>query len=607
MPTPAEQAQFALDRILTGPLVQDALLLPSDMHQHTLRMAQQDLAALPVETLRLLSDPRVIERVTGPKTINLDPWDGLLDVLLALPDVPTSLVLAWTRPALDRHVPVLLQKSIGVLRVTRDAAAGPLLLQILERVVNEPDMSRAAWNGLAALPPPWPDRALAWIQRRGVPDVWVEVAPALEAHLETGVPAPATENLIAWWALVTEAGGPRGPVGMQRLRTLPWSGIGPYFDPSRPPPLPGAPAGTPGMGPESERAGFGMGWLACAPEDSCVRTPNELVVVGADPAAQARCALARRGFPAFRAGVEADLRSPVPFLEAKAKHCLMTAPTAEGPQAQRAYWERHFADYARMARGEIPPPTLGEMAEIGARLPSADTPEGRAILERVLRTDRPLVTWQSLLERAFDGLRGTGLELEFVRSRLADADPQEIGLGLHFAQYSRDPALLPDLEKAMARAPAGLQPGFRRALVWLYTVPNVDPTALAGFAHRFAGWVDEAEDVQAGALATGLLDLGDAGVRAFVERLGGPRQRVFLGALQTYGGLLPTELAEALADRLEPDLPPDLRHAILVVLWRGAPAASAPAIAAAKGRLEPSDRPAVDVVLEVVLHRAVVR
>lgn len=609
MPTPEQQARFALERILTGPVVQEALVLPTDFHQQSLRMAQRDLAALPSETTRLLSDPALIERVTGPRAINLDPWDGLLDVLLALDDRPTSLVLAWTEPALQRRVPALLLKSVIALAALDDPAAGPTLMAILERSIDESEISRAAWNALARLPAPWPGRALERVHARGLPDLWIEVVAALEARLARGRPAAYEENLLAWWGLVADPGGPRGPTGMPRLKTLPWSGIGPLFDRAAPPPLPGARPGAAGIGPRTARASYGLGWLAAAPPDAGQRTVNELAVVGIDPAAEARCALARRGLPTYVASVQADRGSPVPLLKAKAEHCLMDVQSAPGAEALRAFWERHFADVPRVAAGEILPPTLGEMGETAARLPLGGTPEERAVLERVLRTDRPLATWQLLLERAYDRLAslGLGAEVDLTRSLIEHPDPAEFGVGLHLAQRARNPAYLPALEQRLAGVPAAQAGGLRRTLTWIYAGGGVEPGALEAFARRYAGWVDEADDGRAAGLATGLFDLGETGAKAFVERLAGPRQRVLVTMLQSYGGLLPTEVAEGLADRLGPDLPADLRHAVLVALWRSAPAAASSALAAAKGRLDPSERESVDVVLEVVRHRASVR
>jgi hypothetical protein len=589
-------------------------------------MAQLDLEALPEETSALLSDPALIARLTGPDVRNLDPWDSLLDVLRAMRDKPVSLGLAWTEPSLAHRVPTLWLKSVDVLASLDDPATGPLLLRFLERAIDQREISRSAWNALARLPPPWPDRALGLVRRRGLPDLWVEVVPALEQHLRAGVPDPARENLLAWWGLLAETGGPRGPLGLSRLRTLAWSRLAATFDPG----VPRVVAGRTGIGPWSERASVGSGWLPCAPEDSPVRTYNELAVVGAEPAAEARCALARRGIPAAKAAVAADLERftaaraavlaalPEPgkrgeeeaeaelpplvlMLGKKAQHCLMGV--TEDPAV---YWEQRLAYVQQVAAGEVLPPLLAEVQKMRARLPPAATPEGRALLVRILDEVRPFVTWQILLEGAYDQLRtaGLGLELDFVRGRLVAPTPAERAFGVHLAQRGRNPDILPALDAALAKASAPEVPGLRRALAWIHAGAGVEPRALEAFSRRFAGWVAEADDEQAMGLATGLFDFGDPGAQRFLEGLRGPRRGVFLAALSGYDGMLPVTVAEALADLLGADLPPALRHGVLVVLWRSAPSPAAPAVAAAKSRLDPAERAQVDVVLQTVLHRA---
>jgi hypothetical protein len=629
IPTPEQQARFALDRILTGPLPQDVLPLPN-LHQQTLRMAQQDLGALPAETLALLSDPALIARLTGPGAKDLNPWDSLLDVLLGIRDKPSALALAWAEPTLLHDVPTLWLKAVDVLGSLEDPAAGPALLRILERAIDQREISRSAWNALARLPSPWPDRALGLVRRRGLPDLWVEVVPALEQALEARVPAPGRESLIGWWGLLAESGGPRGPRGLSRLRTLPWSQLAKTFDPGVPRSPPGGTAGRPGIGPWTERAGVGSGWLPSAPEDACVRSLNELAVVGAEPAAEARCALARRGVSTFKASVAADLAAfeaarasllesrpllrtkgeteidaelppLVLMLGKKAKHCLMAV--GEDPTS---YWEQRFAYVRQVASGEVPPPLLADVVTDRQRLPSADKPEGRALLLRILTTVRPFNTWQMLLEGAYDALAraGLGVELDFVRERLQHADSAERALAVHLAQRARSLDLLAPLDEALGKASVPERSRLRHAIAWIYAAGGVEPRALEAFTRRFASWIEETDDERAVGLATGLLDYGEPGVQRFLEGLRGPRQRVFLAALAGYGSILPVEVAEALADLLGANLPPDLRHTILVVLWRSAPASASPAVAAAKPRLDPAERGQVDVVLETIRHRA---
>ena len=129
-------------------------------------------------------------------------------------------------------------------------------------------------------------------------------------------------------------------------------------------------------------------------------------------------------------------------------------------------------------------------------------------------------------------------------------------------------------------------------------------SGVAGWLGSSEGWESCDSASRGPTWATGLLDLGEAGVEALVERLKGPRGRLYVLALFESTSVLPLPVAEALCDLLDASRPAQARHELLVTLWRSAPAQAASALAAAKGRLEPADRPAVDVVLEVVRHRA---
>ena len=107
-------------------------------------LASSDLAGMPSETIALLDDPALIERVTeqalrptrGKAVPNTDPWHNVLYVLLSLESKPTPLVLAWTRPALritpEQAVltPVRL-RAVRVLASVDDVATAATLLDFL--------------------------------------------------------------------------------------------------------------------------------------------------------------------------------------------------------------------------------------------------------------------------------------------------------------------------------------------------------------------------------------------------------------------------------------------------------------------------------------------
>jgi hypothetical protein len=607
MPAPAEQARFALDRLVTGPVPQNALPLGREQHQQVLRFAQRDLAALPEETRRLLEDPALVKRLTDPAVHkdNLNPWDNVLTVLLTLPDKTPALVRAWTEPALARDVPALALKAIDNLAAVEDPALAPLLLAFLERA-DQREVGRAAWSALARLPGPWTARALDHVRRRGAPDLWMDVAPLLELGLADDRHAKASENQLAWWALLTETSAPRGSVDLPRLKVLPWSALPRLFGAWAPPVQRVGETTFRAAGPYPEAPDLVLAWLVAAPEDTPVRTVYDLALVGTAPAADARCALARRGFPAYRAAVAADVNALFPEVAEKARHCLM-GPEAVAGEKPTAFWERALAVIRKQnAGGDGAEPRLADVLTLAGRLPAPSDEEGRRVLLRVLNEARPMRTYQILVERAFAALAsaGSGLEEEFLREQLAKASPEERGVALHLAQRSRSGALAPDLERLMEKAGPVERETVFRVLTWIHAGGRTEPAALEAFVRRYAQRVEQADDERAAAMAPGLLDLGDAGAHAFVAGLRGPRMRVFLAALAGYAGVAPAEAAEALADRVDAALPPDLRHAALVALWRTAPAEAAPAIAAIKGRLDPADRRAVDVVVETVSHRA---
>jgi hypothetical protein len=608
MPTPAEQARFALERLLTGPVPQDALPLGRDQHQQVMRLAQRDLAALPGETRHLLEDPALVERVAGPQVHrnNLNPWDNVLSVLLTLPDKPAALVIRWTEPALARDVAAIRLKAIDNLTGVADPAVGALLLAFLEGA-EEPEISRTAWGALSTQPAPWPARGLEHVRRRGSPNLWLDVAPLLELRFAAGGSEVEDENLLAWWALLSEPGGPRASVGLPRVKGLPWSSALPAtFATWGPRVLPGDPSGRRIAGPWPEARSLDLKWLAVAPEDSPVRTANELTVSGVTPSVEARCVLARRGKAIYVAAVEADKASALEERALLARHCLMGPDTSPSGNLA-AFWDQMLAALAKQRGSEGGEPRQSEVQALAKQLPGGADEEGRRILGRILRELRPMRSYRLLIERAYDALAraGLGLEEALLRELLAHPDPEERGVALHLVQRGRVVALLPEVERVLADASPAERLAVRRVLIWIHAGGGTEPRQLEAFVRRYAGWVEETDDERAGGLATGLLDLGDPGAAAFVAGLRGPRFRVFLSALgPAYLGVLPVEVAEGLADRVDASLPPELRRAALVALWRSAPADAAPAIAAIKSRLDPADRRAVDVVVEMVSHRA---
>ncbi len=604
LPSVAEQARYALDRLLTGPVPQSALVIP-EQHAEVLRASQRDLVVLGEATLALLSDERLRERLTGPTALNLDPWHNVLDVLAALREKPVELCLGWAGPALGRDEPSLSLRAVDVLAGTRAPEAGPLLLAFLERAADDRALQRQAWRALARLPDPWPERALARLRRFGLPEVWLDVAPLLGERLESAGTRDAAESLLAWWALLTDVGGPRGTAGQPRQKTLPWSLL-------RAATAPGAPgAGPPGggvprlPGPFPASVSDGLGWLSAEPGASPVLAPTVLLFVATEPGADARCQLAGRGHRAFVAAVEADRASDDPVRREHARHCMLGG----GPAVSAG--ERLEATAALLARvraagPEAGAPTASEVAAASRSLPLAADPGGPALLARVLAELRPVAHWLGTLEAAYAGLLAAqdGSAQDLLRRWLAGAEPVERGLALQLAQRSRDPSLLPQLEALAGGGEGEAQANARRVLWWVHAGGGAEPGLTADFARRYAAEVEAAGDARAAALASGLLDLGEPGQRLFVAGLSGPRRKAYLEAALSTPGVLPLLVAEGLADSVAAGRPAEERRAALLALWRAAPSDAAPAVAAIQARLDPAERAAVEVVVQHVRHRA---
>ncbi len=600
---PREQARFALARLLNGPLPQEVLAVP-DQHQQTLRLAMLDLVALPLETAELLEDEALLRRVTGPEVSDLNPWHNLLEVISTLPSPDVELVRRWVEPVLLRDVPALSLRAVGCLAATRSDEFGDLALRLLEQGADDRILSRQALRVLMRMQAPWPARGLALTYARGSPFAWLEAASVLEVGLasETAV-APlrvssgsgSPRDLLAWWALLAEQAGPRPPGGAPRVRSLPYTewhaaelaSVGRAGVPRAP----------------SAREVDERGWLSVNPEAGAELSLLAVFTTGQEPAATARCALAAQGHAPFVHAVEADRAHPDPLRKERAAHCMLAGERGV-PTAQLIAETEAFL--VGLRRPDAAPLDLEGVALALRRLPPADGPAATALLTRVLREARPVADLLLLLEGAHDALAGAqdGADEACVLALLAAPAAEDRGLGLHLAQRSRKGLYLAPLLRLEESASVEGRRAMRRALQWLASGGGLEPAVHLDYVRRFSRWLDEATDAELTPWATGLLDLGEAGVEALVERLQGARGRLFVQALLESASVLPLPVAEALCDLLDARRPVEARHELLVTLWRSAPAQAASALAAAKGRLEPADRPAVDVVLEVVRHRA---
>jgi hypothetical protein len=594
--SPAEQVRFALDRMVRGPVPQTLLAIP-DQHTYVLRAAKADLLALPLETLALLRDPALIERLTGPATKDLNPWHNVLELISALPQPDAALVRSWVAPIRDHGAPSLLLLGVGCIQASGSDELADLALLLLERGAHDRNVSKEAFRFLAAASPPWPQRALQLLFARGSPHAWVAVAAALDAGGQRGAVAAARANLLAWWALLSEQGGPRIPTGLPRVKTVA------YVEAFGRPETPAVAAGT---WLPSSRIAYDQGWLTAAPEEAAELPLVALFGTGQEPAALARCALGRLGYEAARWAVEADRAGRDEVRRARAEHCALPGdPPMATDVASRA--TEDFLASLRAPRAT--PWTLAEVTEVRRALPPATTPEAVALLRRVVREARPVTDLVSVVETAHDLLRAQerGLDQEAVFELLDKGDqldPEARSLGVHLAQRSRQGIYLPRLLALEAKASADQARALQRGMHWIVTGGDISAPVLSDYVRRYAERADQASDEVLPTLATGFLDLGEPGVAALVERIHGPRAVIYARALMRASGVLPVAVAEALSQRIDARLSPEARRDLYLALWRGAPAQAAGALAAAKARLDPSERPVVDVVLETVRHRA---
>lgn len=597
-PVPREEkARFALDRLLHGPLPRTAAFAIPQLHAQNLEHARSDLAALKAETLALLADPALQEALTRPGA-DRNPWHNVLEVLAGLETPPAGLLVAWCEPALEVSDLPLDRRAVRVLeRAPHADAASALLLRFLERRPRDREVAPLALRLLAARGSPWRERALATAFRGGSRVLWERTATDLAA-------AEDGDDALAWFALLADTSGPVEVRGTGRTVDAAWYFARALLDEAVWPRevLALDAAGRAGRIVAPASALDAGGFLPEPPDASPVYAWRQALVTGRPAAANARCALALAGHAAFRQAVLDDLSSYDAMLEALARACPVTADAAEDLENARIVAEL-FLDDLRSGRRPDTTEVLGALATIAEAQPA----EGVSALEQVLRTARPAVAYQKVIEGAHDLLRTLDADrLRSVARELAlSEDAQEREVGLLLVRRGRDPRHAALLDELLAGAAPAERAALRRLAVWVWTAPSGhDDQARAAFAERYARWVDESDDAQAQVLAPGLLDLGAPGAAAYAQGLLGPRRPVYVQGLLRRSRLVRVEVVEALLRPVDATTSPGDRHAAWIAVYRLAPPAAAPFVAAARMRLAPPDRVEVDDVLAVVRHRA---
>lgn len=587
---PGQKARYALERIVRGPVAQQHLPLPDD-HAWVLPSAQRDLLALPAETLALLDDEQLLQQLTGPQRQDLNPWHNLLQLLPALPGAEASLLRRWTEPALAREEAGLWQLAVGCLVGRPEPELAPLLQAFLERAPGERRVSREAVRALLARPAPWPMRCAQAVLAHGSPEAWLSCGSGAGGLAEgTGRLPPATSDALAWWALLAAQAGPRPATAAPRIKTLPVSEAALAAQ--------GAAVRQPA---EVQDA---VGWLAADPAGCAVQPLLALFTTGLEPAARATCELARQGVAGARAAVEAARACEDPLRRLQGEHCMLEAGV-ELPLEEQV--QRTLAFLARARDPAAQRLVLAEVSEAVGWLPPGEEPAGEACLLRVVREAGPVADLMLLVEGAHSRLLAAerGADEPLVQELLASPEAARRGLGLHLAQRSRKPVFLPAAWALAGSGDAALERAVQRVLATLVAAPGAPAGARARYVRDVVARIEAGPDSVLVTEAPGLLALGAEGRDALAAQvLRSPRAPLYARALRKVDTVLPLAVAEALCDRLGMALTPEARYDLYVALWRNAPAEAAPALAAAKARLDPAERPAVDVVLEAVRHRA---
>jgi hypothetical protein len=595
------KARFALKRLTDGPPTRTLDFAIPDLDRLNVEQAVEDLAALPKETLDLLAQPELLARYAGPKTKNFDPLHSILDVLASIDPKPADLTLRWVAPAAASSDIPLRRRAAMTLVTVRSPEAGPALLGMLERDPTDHAIAPGLLTALCALGSPWRERAVEVAYAEGSPDLWEGVTDSV------GTALPGAATVLAWWALLAETGGPR-PVreSAQRAEVEPWALACAWFDAGAMHLVPAAGDAENSVprvyqtGPLGAVFADAVGRIA-VPFSATTAVPlAAMSLTGRSPAADARCALASAGHAPAHASVLADVSSPDPVLRLTAIHC--GAVRDRGVNSEEALADLDtFVARARVGDVGLAG-TLCRLAPLLATL--GETGVDR--LFRSLREIRPPGPFLRDIDCVYDVLRGAEAArlVTEVEAMLASADPAESALARHLIQRSRDPAYLDALEAALPGADERVRSEIRRSLWWIATGgTGVEPKWLEAFTKRYAKWVDDASDAQASALASGLLDLGEAGAAAYARGLRGPRRPVFVRGLTGASHVVPLEVAEALLEPLDRSTSVEERRACWIAAYRVAPASAAPALDAALRRMDPAVRGEAEDVLEVVRHR----
>ena len=590
----ADKARYALDRLMTGPKPTAGLRV-SDLHRKNLALAQQDLAAIPAETLRMLDDEALIERLTTAHPSNQDPWHNVLAVLGAVQGKPPALVRRWAEPALKSPHATLRRQAIRAIASEPDGELAAVALAFLKRDPHDRELAYLALRTLFRLDDQWRNRAMEVIFRLGSPLMWTRVVDALEAATPPEARAARMTMPLFWWQALTEGSGPRLPAMLPRVKEFPWTARRAFADPGM---RVGSNLQVVPPVPESHGGWFGkpLGAQGVLPSLA-------LAMTGRTPAADARCALARMGVPAFVVSVVADraLAASHP-LHLKALHCMLPGDEMEGRQNVMARLTEQLRAIVEDG-APVEPQTLGRLVD---GLPDpAGNKHSRELLERIVRALPDHPASRLVLEKASDRLSLLGPDwIAFFSELLQSDDAKLSGRALHVIFRANDPRFVDALEARMAQLPKAEQDALYRRLVFLYASGRVAPARTERFVIDLAKRLDAAPESAVRGLASALLDFGETGGEAFARGLSGPRRRLYLQAWPPGPRQVPLVVARAAVAPLDAKSAPGEVAAVLNLAYHTFPESSAPTLTALKQRLSGEPRKWLEPVLERVRHRA---
>lgn len=597
---------YALDRIERGPGRQ-YFRIPK-VTDLSLRLATRDLMAMGREALARFREPQRLARITSAENKDTNPWHSMLVVLATLPGKDAETVNAWCEPALERFDVPLKRKCVRALVATPDEGIAPVLLRFFDQLAHDREAAPMAFERLIRGPSPYAEQAMDIATRRGADLFWIRFQRGLlpDSGGAEGTPLQATR--LTWWALLAERSGPRFGAGLPRVRKFPWTLARPLLDPSVPrtrSQVDGETVAEVAIGPWADTTAYGTGWISADLGASGFIPINAYLLSGAEPAADARCLLARWGYPAFVASRAHDrtLDGIDPLRHHKTIHCV-------DPDEELAQRIKNLAKLETALDGIVNDGRIGLDHLLGALIDGSPSPSeheaSRQTLIRILESLRPHETYSGSIQRAFERLAEIPeVRRQVVMRMLREGDADDQGVARSLVRRNPEAEFIPVIRDQMARS-EGREFGSRlRLLAYMYSrLDREDPRARDDFARRFVAWCREQPVQEMARLATGWLDLGPVGEAAFIEDLSTSRRPLLLRSLIGRTQPLPVHVAAAITRGVDRGTSRDERHAVLIIAYACFPVEAAPHLEAMRKRLPSSVDKEVAPVVERVRHRA---